>query len=326
MHIAITRAVPETTLNALRSAMPGCRVSVNLHDRNLTRDEFFALVGSSCDGIICTLADLIDAALVAKLPADLKCIATYAVGTNNIDIAAATARGIWVANTPDVLTEATAEIAIALMLDCARRTVEGDKLTRAGRFTGWAPLFHLGHSLFGATVGIVGGGRIGTCVARTAAKGFGCKVLYSSRVRHDAIEREAGANHVALDVLLRESDFVSLHCPLTPETRHMIGATQFALMKRTAFLVNTARGPVVDEAALVDALKARRIAGAGLDVYEREPELHSGLAALDNCVLLPHIGSATVATRDTMGRMCAQAVVDAAQGKRPAYAVNDARG
>lgn len=320
MHeILITRSIPTGALALLQGALPNTPIFVNPEDRTLAPQEL-AGRGAGVRALICTLADAIDAATLDAMPR-LRVIANYAVGVNNIDLEAAKARGIVVANTPGVLTEATAEIAVGLMLACARRMVEGDILVRQGTFTGWAPLFHLGQGVYGTTVGIVGAGRIGTQVARTMALGFGCRILYAGRLRHEALESECGAKKAAIEELLRESDFVSLHCPLTPQTRRLIDARALALMKPTAILINTARGPVVDEAALVQALRERRIAGAGLDVFEHEPSLADGLAELKNVVVLPHIGSATHKTRQTMGLMCAQAVVDVLQGREPRHRV-----
>jgi glyoxylate reductase len=314
--VYITRQVPEAAIALLRAGLPDVRIDVNPHDRNLETAEIVR-AATGCDALICTLADPIDAALIKALSPRLCVIATYAVGFNNIDLEAAKAHRVAVCNTPDVLTEATAEIAIGLMLACARGFLPGDRVTRAGEFKGWAPMLYRGHGLYGKTVGIVGPGRIGGRVARTLAEGFGCRVLYHARNPHP----ELPATQVDLDTLLAESDFVSLHCPLTPETRHLINARRLRQMKPTAVLVNTARGPVVDEAALVEALKERVIAGAGLDVYEAEPALAPGLSQLENAVLLPHIGSATHDTRDEMGRMCARAVVNVLQGKEPDHRV-----
>ena len=321
MHfIYITRAVPEVTTSLLAAALPDARIEVNTHDRNLNRDEL-TQAAAGCDALICTLADTIDAAQIEALGPQLKVIATYAVGFNNIDTAAAKARGIAVCNTPDVLTDATAEIAVGLMLACARRFIEGDVLTRQGKFAGWAPMFHRGHSVYGSTVGIIGAGRIGKRVAATMRHGFGCEILYHSRTDHVDWENELNASPVPLGELLARSDFVSIHCPLTPETKHLLDADMLKLMKPTGILINTGRGPVVDEAALVNALKGGRIAGAGLDVYEHEPALSPGLSELPNVVLLPHIGSATFGTRDAMGRLCAEAVTAVLQGREPAHRV-----
>ena len=321
MHfIYITRAVPEVTTSLLAAALPDARIEVNTHDRNLNRDEL-TQAAAGCDALICTLADTIDAAQIEALGPQLKVIATYAVGFNNIDTAAAKARGIAVCNTPDVLTDATAEIAVGLMLACARRFIEGDVLTRQGKFAGWAPLFHRGHSVYGRTVGIIGAGRIGKRVAATMRHGFDCSILYHSRTDHVDWENELDATPVPLGELLARSDFVSIHCPLTPETKHLLDADMLKLMKPTGILINTGRGPVVNEAALVAALRGRHIAGAGLDVYEHEPALSPGLSELPNVVLLPHIGSATFGTRDAMGRLCAEAVTAVLQGRKPAHRV-----
>lgn len=314
--VFITRAVPDIALRMLRQALPGARIEVNPHDRNLAAGEIIG-AAHGAQALICTLADPVDRALLAALAPPLKVLATYAVGTNNIDLAAARELGVAVANTPGVLTDATAEIAVGLMLACARRFGEGERLTRAGGFAGWAPLFMRGHGVYGKTVGIIGAGRIGLRVARTMHTGFGCRILYVARTAKPQWETGLAARRAELDELLGESDFVSLHCPLTPETKHLLDARRLGLMKPTAVLVNTARGPVIDEAALVAALREKRIAAAGLDVYENEPALAPGLAGLENVVLLPHVGSATVETRDEMGRMCAQAVIDVLQGRTP---------
>jgi glyoxylate reductase len=226
-----------------------------------------------------------------------------------------------VAHTPGVLTEATAEIAVALLLACARRVAEGDRRVRAERFVAWSPLAMRGHAVYGKTVGIVGGGRIGLRVARTLRRGFDCEILVHSRSPRPDWERELGARFLPLAELLARADFVSLHCPATPETRHLIDAAALARMKPTACLINTARGSVVDEAALVDALRAGRIAAAGLDVYEREPELAPGLSSCENAVLLPHQGSATYEAREAMGNLAVDAIVAVLSGREPLHAI-----
>jgi glyoxylate reductase len=274
---------------------------------------------AACDGLLCMLADRIDAELLDAARA-LKAVANFAVGVDNIDLAAATARGIPVTNTPGVLTDATAELAWALILATARRLVEGDRLVRRGGFTGWAPTLLRGVQLAGATLGLVGAGRIGTATGLRASA-FAVRVVYFDRHPSERLDA-AGARRVELDELLRASDIVSLHLPLTHETRHLIGARELALMKPTALLVNTGRGALLDEAALVEALRAKRIAAAGLDVYEHEPALTPSLAELDNVVLLPHLGSATVATRDRMAVMAAESLVAILDGRRPEHAVN----
>jgi len=306
--VIVTRPIPESAVAILRDH--GCALALNEEDRPLTRDELREQLGTA-EGLLCTLQDPIDAALLNQIGASpLRVIANFAVGIDNIDLDAARERGIVVTNTPDVLTDATAEVAVGLILACARRFLEGDRITREGRFEGWAPLFHLGQSVYGRTVGIIGAGRIGRRVGETMKLGFGCRVLYHSL-----------SAPTDLDQLLAESDFVSLHCPLTEKTHHLLDPRRIALMKPTAMLINTARGPVVDEAALVEALRDGTIAGAGLDVYENEPVLAPGLENLPNVVLLPHIGSATYATREAMGRIAAQSIVDVLAGKEPAHRV-----
>jgi glyoxylate reductase len=248
--------------------------------------------------LLCLLTDRIDAAFLEKAPG-LRIVANMAVGTDNVDLAAARRLGIAVSNTPDVLTDATADLAFALLLAAARRLAWADRFVRGGGFTGWHPELGIGLDVTGRTLGIVGAGRIGRAVAARAA-GFRMEVLFHSR-----------SGGTPLDELLERSDFVSLHVPLTPETRHRIGARELARMKRTAVLVNTARGPIVDEEALVRALADGTIAAAGLDVFEREPALAPGLAALPNVVLAPHLGSATIATRARMAEIAARNVVAA---------------
>ena len=293
-------------------------VDVNPHDRAMTRDEFLEAVRGR-NGLLCLLTEDIDDEVLDISPG-LKGVAIYAVGYNNIDVDACTRRGIPVTNTPDVLTDTTADIAWALIFATARRVAEGDRFVRDGRFTGWGPLLMLGSDVTGKTLGIIGAGRIGTATAARAA-GFSMPIVYTSRSRSEAIER-LGARYLPLDDLLRESDFVSLHVPLTPETTHLIGPRELGLMKPTAYLINTTRGPVVDEKALVQALRNGVIAGAGLDVFEREPELEPGLADLESVVMLPHVGSGTVATRIRMGNMAAANLIAMVNGKDPPNCVN----
>ncbi|HWE26064.1 MAG TPA: D-glycerate dehydrogenase [Myxococcales bacterium] len=265
---------------------------------------------AQADGLVTLLTEKVDGELLAHAPA-LKVVANHAVGVDNIDVAACTARGVWVTNTPDAVTESTADLTWALILAVARRLREGERLIREGRFHAWAPTMLLGLELNGAVLGIVGLGRIGRAVARRAA-GFGMQVLHTS-----------SSGGVALDELLERSDVVSLHCPLNARTHHLIDAQRLSRMKRGAILVNTSRGAVVDEAALVAALQAGRLSGAGLDVFENEPAVHPGLIGRDDVVLLPHLGSATHKTR---ARMATMALTDAARvlrGQRPLHPVND---
>jgi glyoxylate reductase len=319
-RIFVTRAIPDASLARLARALPDARIEGGREDRVLSRAELLA-GARGADALLCTLADRIDRELLEALAPPLRVVSTYAVGYENIDLAAARERGVRVAHTPGVLTEATAEIAVALLLACARRVVEGDRTLRDGGFTGWSPLFMRGHAIYGKTVGIVGAGRIGWRVARTLRRGFDCDVLVHSRTARPEWERELGARFVALEELLERSDFVSLHCPSTSETHHLIDAAALARMKPCAVLVNTSRGSVVDEAALVAALEARRIAAAGLDVYEREPALAPGLARCANAVLLPHLGSATFEAREAMGRLAVDAIAAVLSGREPAHAL-----
>jgi glyoxylate reductase len=273
------------------------------------------------DGVVCQLTDPLHAEVIAGAPR-LKVISQIAVGHDNIDVAAATARGIVVTNTPGVLTEATADLTWALLLATARRLPSAERFLREGRWQRWDVDLLCGADVHGRTLGIVGFGRIGQAVARRAL-GFGMRVLYCSQ--HDAppqLAAELAAVRLPLDALLKQSDFVSLHVPLRPATRHLIGVEQLCQMKRTAFLLNTSRGPVVDEAALVAALEEGLLAGAGLDVFEHEPQVHPGLLALPNVVLLPHVGSAVTSVRALMCALAARDCAAVLTGERPQHPVN----
>ncbi|MCL6499645.1 MAG: D-glycerate dehydrogenase [Firmicutes bacterium] len=273
------------------------------------------------DGLVTLVTDRVDETLLAAAPR-LRVVSNVAVGYDNVDVPAATRRGVVVTNTPDVLTETTADLAWALLLAAARRVAEGDRFTRAGRWRSWGLELMLGQDVYGRTLGVVGLGRIGRAVARRAL-GFGMRVLYTSRRRHEDAERELGVQWRELDDLLAESDFVSLHTPLTPETHRLISRERLRRMKPTAVLVNTCRGAVVDEAALVEALREGWIWAAGLDVFDREPlPPDSPLLSLDNVVLLPHIGSASFATRARMSEMAAENCVAVLSGRRPPNPVN----
>jgi glyoxylate reductase len=315
-RIFITREIPEAGLTPLRTEHA---VTIFEQNRQITKEELIRAV-REVEGLLCLLSDPVDADVIAA-GNRLRCISTYAVGYNNIDVDAARARGIAVTNTPGVLTEATADIAFALMIACARRIVESDAWLREGHFTGWEPKLFLGQDLAGRTLGIVGAGRIGRALAHRASRGFDMPVLYHNRKRDEDFETEFGARHVDLDTLLRESDFISIHVPLTPETHHLIDARAIALMKPSAVFVNTARGPVVDERALIDALRDRRIFAAGFDVYENEPAVPRELIDLPNTVLLPHIGSASIETRDRMAVMAARNLLDVLAGREPTHRV-----
>lgn len=321
--VYVTRRIPEAGLERLRSALGAVRV----HDADEppARGALLDAV-RGCAGVLAMLSDRVDAELLDAAGPGLRVVANYAVGYDNADLAACAARGVWVSNTPDVLTDATADLAWALLLAAARRVVEADRLARSGRWTGWAPMQMLGAAVAGRTLGVVGAGRIGGAVARRSA-GFGMRVLYCDERPRPELERELGAERAELDALLERSDFVSLHVPLAPGTRGLIGARALARMKPGAILVNTSRGAVVDEAALVEALRAGRIGGAGLDVYADEPRLAPGLAALDNVVVLPHVGSATREARSRMAEVAAENLIAGVRGHRPPNCVNpEARG
>jgi glyoxylate reductase len=318
LKVYITRRIPEPGIEMIRKEH---EVEINPYDRVLTREELLQAVKGK-DGILCLLTDKIDAEVFDAAGPQLKVVSNYAVGYDNIDVKEATKRGIVVTNTPGVLTETTADLAWALILATARRIVEADKFTRAGKYEGWAPMLFLGQDVYGKTLGIIGMGRIGQAVARRA-KGFNMKVLYNDIRRiPEETEKELNATFVSLDELLEQSDFVSLHTYLSPETYHLINEERLRKMKKTAYLINTSRGPVVDESALVRALKEGWIAGAGLDVYEFEPKLVPGLAECENAVLLPHIASASVETRTKMATMAAENLLAVLAGKMPPNPVN----
>jgi glyoxylate reductase len=285
-------------------------------EREGVRGDAFAPDAASFDAIVGVLTDRIDEALLARMPR-LRVVANVAVGVDNVDVAACRARGVVVTNTPGVLTEATADLAFGLLVDAARRITEGDRLLRRGAFSGWTPSFLLGARVHGATLGIVGLGRIGQAMSRRA-RGFGMHVLYAGGAPiAPNLERALGATRVTLDELFPRCDFVSLHCPLTPETLHLVNAERLARMRPGAVLVNTARGGCVDEAALADALARGPLAAAGLDVFEDEPRVHPALLALDNVVLAPHIGSADRPAREAMARLAADNVLAVLAGSPP---------
>ncbi len=274
----------------------------------------------NCDALLCLLSNKIDKDIIDHLP-NLKIIANYAVGFNNIDVEYATQKKIWVTNTPDVLTNATADLAFALLLACARRIVEADQYTRAGKFKNWQSDLMLGKEIAGKTIGIIGAGRIGKAFGKRA-KGFDLNILYYDKERKIDFESETGAKYTKLNQLLKKSDFISIHTPLTKETYHLISEEQFDNMKQGAILINTARGEVVKERALVNALKNGKLFAAGLDVYEFEPEITKELLKMKNVVLLPHIGSATEETRKKMAELCANNIVKVLKGKKPITPVN----
>jgi len=313
----ITRPLPAPVMATLRERYT--LVSEPAEDQIPTGDDRRSGFAQA-EAVICTLADPITDALFAAAPR-LKIVANYAVGYNNIDVAAAARRGIVVTNTPDVLTDATADLTWALILAGARRVVEGDRWARSGTWPGWAPTQMLGTDVTGKTLGIIGMGRIGQAVAQRA-QGFRMPVIYASRRACPPPPGVTTWIHRPLEEVLTQADFISLHVPLSDTTRHLIGSRELAMMKSTAFLINTSRGPVIDEAALLAALQQGRIAGAGLDVYEREPVITAGLATLPNVVLLPHLGSATQQVRIKMGMLCVENIAAVLGGRPPLNPVN----
>ena len=319
MRIYVTQPIPQAGLDLLRQAYPD--FEMNPEERVLAQPELLEKVKNT-DALLTLLTDKIDAALLDAAGPHVKIIANMAVGFDNVDLKTATARGIMVTNTPGVLTDATADHAWALLFAVARRIPESEKFLRAGKFKSWGPLLFLGGDIAGRTLGIIGSGRIGQAMAMKS-RGFNMRVLYADEIANTKLEKEIGARKVDLETLLRESDFVSVHVPLLPTTKHLINATSLRMMKKTAYLINTSRGPVVDEAALAEALKNGVIAGAALDVFENEPAVHPDLLKLDNAVLTPHIASATIETRSNMARIAAENLIACLNGQKPPNLVND---
>ena len=314
--VLVTRQIPEAGLSMLRN---DCDLDIYQQDQAIPRQLLLEKI-SQVDGLLCLLSESIDEELLSKVTR-LKVVSNYAVGYDNIDVGAATRRGIVVTNTPGVLTEATADMAWTLLLTAARRVGEGDRIMRLQRFQGWGPLFLLGQDLQGKTLGILGAGRIGSAVAGRSV-GWNMNILYYDRTVNQGLERKHFAKKVDLDQLIRTADFISIHLPLSAETHHLINEGNLRRMKKSAVLINTARGPIIDEKALVMALREKWIAAAGLDVYQDEPRMAEGLSELENVVLAPHIGSATVKTRDDMARIAASNLLAVLDGKRPPNPVN----
>ncbi|NLH92889.1 MAG: D-glycerate dehydrogenase [Candidatus Cloacimonetes bacterium] len=313
--IFITRNIPQPALDRLAEVFD---ISIHANDKAIGRQQLMEAV-KDMDALLCLLTDSIDKELLEAAPR-LICVSNLAVGFNNIDLEYANSRNIAVCNTPGVLTETTADLTWALLLACARRMVEADNYARSGRFEGWEPLLMLGVDVFSKTLGIIGMGRIGSAVARRA-EGFGMKVLWfdpqvDPKTVSDKYER-ADLRH-----LCSSSDFISIHVPLTPDTHHLVNVELLSLMRPTAVLINTARGPIVDEEALIKALQDKKIAAAGLDVFENEPEIPAELLELENAVLLPHIGSASIETRTKMALMAAENAIAVIQGTEPPARVN----
>ncbi|HVB14726.1 MAG TPA: D-glycerate dehydrogenase [Candidatus Dormibacteraeota bacterium] len=313
--VVMTLSVPGPAEGLLRA-----RCQLELLGEILPPDRYRAAIGGA-DALLPQLRDRIDEAALEAAGPNLKVVSNYAVGLDNIDIPACTARGIYVGHTPEVLTDATADLAVTLLLAAARRVVEADREMREGRYLGWLPDYLLGQEVTGATLGVIGFGRIGQAVARRAAQGFAMRILAYDPA---GVTLRAGllVEECSLERLLRESDFVSCHVPLTEATHHLIGKAELAIMRRSAILVNTSRGPIIDEGALVEALQSGEIAGAGLDVYENEPRMTPGLAACTSAVLLPHLGSATGKTRAAMGELAARNILAVLDGGPPIACAN----
>ena len=316
-RVYVTRNLPQAALDILAAH---CEVALNRRDVILTKAQLIQKIRGA-QGLVCLLVDPINEAVLASSPV-LRIVSNVAVGYNNIDVEAATRRKVLVTNTPGVLDNTTADFAFTLLLATARRVVEGDAYLRAGKWREWGLMLFTGHDVYGKTLGICGLGRIGRAVARRA-RGFDMRLLYTDAVRADEVtERDLGVTFVDKQTLLRESDFVTLHVPLFPETHHYVSTPEFRLMKRTAILINASRGPVVDEQALVKALRGGLIAGAGLDVFEREPKVERGLLGLKQVTIVPHIASASIATRTKMATMAAENCVAGLAGRRPPNLVN----
>ncbi len=316
-NVYVTRAIPQESIEALRDR---CDVEVNEEDRALSHEELKAKVRGRA-AVISLLTDRIDGEILDAAGPQCKIVANYAVGYNNFDLAAATRRGVILTNTPGVLDDATATHTVTLLLAVARRIAEADQYVRAGKWQGWAPMFFIGLDVDHRTLGIAGLGRIGKNVARKA-RGFDMNILYNDVQRDTAFEAESGARFVDKETLLAQSDFLTLHVPLLPETHHYIGAAELKKMKKTAVLINASRGPVVDEKALVQALREKWIFGAGLDVFENEPALEPGLTELDNVIVVPHVASATPGTRIAMGKIAVDNVLKVLNGQPPDTCVN----
>ncbi len=310
----MTRRLPDEALELLDEAS---KMWLSPHDRPLTEDELHEAVAGA-DAVVTMLHDRVDGPFLDAAGQQLRCVANVAVGYDNVDVDAARERSVTVTNTPGVLTDATADLAMALILMATRRLGEGERVVRTGEPWAWDMFFLLGTGLQGKTLGVIGLGAIGQATARRA-RAFGMEIVYHGRHRapEEAEAELGGARLLELDELLAIADVVSIHSPLTPETHHMIDARRLELMRPDAYLVNTARGPIVDEAALVQALRDRQIAGAGLDVFEREPEVHPGLLELDNAILVPHLGSATIETRTAMAMLAAENAIAVVHGETP---------
>jgi len=314
--VVITRKIPDAGINLLEEYFDQVKI---ISDGDFCNRKHLLNEINNADALLCLLTEKIDKDVI-DAGENLKIIANYAVGYNNIDLEHATRKGIYVTNTPDILTETTADLAFCLLMAAARRIGEAERFTRAGKFKSWGPRLLCGQDIYGKTLGIIGMGRIGTAVARRGASGFNMNILYYDTSVPENLS--FSAKKVELNELLTQSDFISLHVPLVDATYHLIGEKEFSMMKPTAVLINTSRGPVVDENALVKALQQKILYAAGLDVYENEPEIPRTLKTLDNVIITPHIGSASIETRDGMAEMAARNIIDTFQGKVPEQLVN----
>lgn len=319
MKVFVTRQIPEAGIKLLKDK--NYEVVVSSKDGVLTKEELLEGV-KGADAILSLLTDSIDDGVLAAAGPQLKVVANYAVGFNNLDIEAGKKRSVVMTNTPGVLTETVAEFTLAMIMTISKRIVEGDKFVRAGKYQGWAPLLLLGSDLGGKTLGVVGLGRIGSSVAKKAKLGLGMEIVYYDVQPNPEFEQETGAKFMTLDDLLKNADVVSIHVPLLETTKHLINAEKLALMKESAYLVNTSRGPVIDEVALVEALRGKKIKGAALDVFEEEPVLSPGLADLENAILTPHIASATEETRTKMSEIATQNIIAVLEGEEAPNKIN----
>ncbi|OGM26332.1 D-glycerate dehydrogenase [Candidatus Woesebacteria bacterium RIFCSPHIGHO2_02_FULL_38_9] len=319
-RIFVTRKIPGSALSKLTSS--GHEVLVSEFDRPITSEEFLEKA-KGADALLTLLTDKIDGGVLDAIGPQLKIVSNYAVGFDNINMEDATKRGVLVTNTPsEVINESVSEFAWTLMLALAKRVVEADESTRRGAYKGWEPGTFLGVNMIGRTLGIIGLGRIGGMTARRA-KGWNMRVLYYNRSRDEQVEKELGVEYTDIDKLYAESDFISVHLPLTNETRHMINEGAFNKMKKGIFIVNTARGPIIDEGDLVNAIREGKVGGAGLDVFDNEPNINPELIGMENVILTPHIASATLEAREEYGRLAVDAILDALSGKKPQNLVNE---
>jgi len=318
-NIYVTRRIPEAGLKLLEEKFG--KFEMNKEDRILSKEELMEKVKGR-DAVLSLLTDNVDEDVIIAAGPQCKIFANYAVGFNNINIEAATKHGVMVSNTPGVLTDTTADFAISLMFAVARRLVEGDKYMRSGKYQFWGPMLMLGKEITNKTIGIVGAGRIGSNIAYKLHKGFNMKVIYHDRNIKPEIEKDLNAIRVDLDTLCKEADYIFINMNYVPETHHLINENNIKLMRPDTVIINTARGPIIEEKALVKALQEKRIFGAGLDVFEKEPEMEPGLVDLDNVVIEPHIGSATIDTRNNMAIIAAKNIIQALSGETPECLVN----